>query len=559
MKCNNCGHENRKGAKHCKECGAAHAISVSNLLCPSCGHKNPKGSKFCDECGTDMQTQATTAPPPKTRKQKRPIKEKTTLPQMGDEQEEKKKKRHIKKIWIVLILLAVLVCCGVVVLSAQVDLTGFTEGDEIALPVDGEIDCSELYGRVGAVDNLHSGFMECDISKGTCEIIFDDITGLDLNDYKDIGINFKWGDVLQREADCDGGTKPKRCQFPFGPDTDYVDFYITLGECEEFFATSDGWIELSHKSGVGGVAINGRGRGVGDEEGERGKEAAGEEVDCFDLHDKVREYASLTDFFYNNGNSDSEPVRSWEGISEAEVSDCNFEKQICVKNFGDITSLELDDYGDMEITFHWCSQSESGVWIDSYTGVADCQGTSTDYRCEFPYSPNSDILVFKLKVGECEEEWISGSGNWIEVAEKSAGSAGQSNDCCEIFDVSNVHYSGTPGVIRYLSFDLEFECMPVSAEDEDTIFSGSTFIGADPQDLFWTDVECYYPSDRINVYTCQSTGNVEQKVSWTKAKLSYGECEWESPKFYSPTYIKNAPSSDDGCINLSSDGVTCLD
>ena len=46
--CASCGHENRKEARFCGECGGA---LVSTVVCPGCGGQNPPGQGFCDACG----------------------------------------------------------------------------------------------------------------------------------------------------------------------------------------------------------------------------------------------------------------------------------------------------------------------------------------------------------------------------------------------------------------------------------------------------------------------------------------------------------------------------
>jgi class 3 adenylate cyclase/ribosomal protein L40E len=46
MKCSECAHENRTGAKFCEECGA-HLAQV----CTNCGAQLSPGAKFCPECG----------------------------------------------------------------------------------------------------------------------------------------------------------------------------------------------------------------------------------------------------------------------------------------------------------------------------------------------------------------------------------------------------------------------------------------------------------------------------------------------------------------------------
>jgi len=48
MTCPACGHENREGAKFCRECAASLAAPTS---CPKCGTPSERGQKFCDSCG----------------------------------------------------------------------------------------------------------------------------------------------------------------------------------------------------------------------------------------------------------------------------------------------------------------------------------------------------------------------------------------------------------------------------------------------------------------------------------------------------------------------------
>src|SRR5215831_177802 len=48
MKCTACGHENREGAKFCRECAAPLGNATA---CPKCGTPSEKGQKFCDSCG----------------------------------------------------------------------------------------------------------------------------------------------------------------------------------------------------------------------------------------------------------------------------------------------------------------------------------------------------------------------------------------------------------------------------------------------------------------------------------------------------------------------------
>ncbi len=53
MHCTRCQHDNREGARFCRECGATFSVS-----CPSCGAVVEPGSRFCDNCGSAL-TEAT--------------------------------------------------------------------------------------------------------------------------------------------------------------------------------------------------------------------------------------------------------------------------------------------------------------------------------------------------------------------------------------------------------------------------------------------------------------------------------------------------------------------
>jgi len=57
MQCSECQHDNREGAKFCKNCGAK-----LECLCPSCGNPYDRDSVFCDECGHRLNEGAESAP-----------------------------------------------------------------------------------------------------------------------------------------------------------------------------------------------------------------------------------------------------------------------------------------------------------------------------------------------------------------------------------------------------------------------------------------------------------------------------------------------------------------
>lgn len=59
--CLACGHTNQPGARFCENCGAAleqQADKPTALLCPICGRRNRLGVRFCEECGTNILTEA---------------------------------------------------------------------------------------------------------------------------------------------------------------------------------------------------------------------------------------------------------------------------------------------------------------------------------------------------------------------------------------------------------------------------------------------------------------------------------------------------------------------
>ena len=60
MKCSGCGHENREGAKFCRECAAPLANTTA---CPKCGTPSERGQKFCDSCGHRLNETSHLQPP----------------------------------------------------------------------------------------------------------------------------------------------------------------------------------------------------------------------------------------------------------------------------------------------------------------------------------------------------------------------------------------------------------------------------------------------------------------------------------------------------------------
>jgi class 3 adenylate cyclase/tetratricopeptide (TPR) repeat protein len=58
MQCPQCQHENREGARFCRECGTRF-----DAVCPACGARIEAGSKYCDDCGAPLTGARATAAP----------------------------------------------------------------------------------------------------------------------------------------------------------------------------------------------------------------------------------------------------------------------------------------------------------------------------------------------------------------------------------------------------------------------------------------------------------------------------------------------------------------
>ncbi len=54
IKCPSCGHEVKKGAKFCPECGAKIVVAPTKKFCPNCGKEITGSGKFCPECGAKL-------------------------------------------------------------------------------------------------------------------------------------------------------------------------------------------------------------------------------------------------------------------------------------------------------------------------------------------------------------------------------------------------------------------------------------------------------------------------------------------------------------------------
>lgn len=116
-----------------------------------------------------------------------------------------------------------------------------------------------------------------------------------------------------------------------------------------------------------------------------------------------------------------------------------------------------------------------------------------------------------------------------------------SSDYCTITGVSDVYYEGTPGVTRFLHFDVE--CDQKWLVDPGGCIPGDTFIGEN-FDIHWEDVTFCAESDDLKVLHCVSDSSVGQKVSWTIVRMLKEDCAWNSPKFFTPPLLKEGGKPD---------------
>jgi hypothetical protein len=235
-----------------------------------------------------------------------------------------------------------------------------------------------------------------------------------------------------------------------------------------------------------------------------------DEIDCVELAEKIEEN------------------EAWVG-----TTDCDDDHH-CTVTFQDITRLELDGYQDVDILFDL---------DDGDRQIADCSDGTTPLICNFTSRSDVDVVEYYIRIGGCEEYF--GEFDFTKLGGNPHGQkfnlAPESVDCCEITDVTRVRMEVTNKFI--LKFDVECdEPWPLASGE---CIPGKTYIGAD-QDIFWADVECCLDDSMDDLLHCES-GHVDQKVSWTKVELNNGECEWVSPKFFTPAYQpdKRAPASEE--------------
>ena len=261
MKCSNCGSENRRGIKFCETCGEPLAAK-GGIKCPSCGKKNRAGVNFCEECGADLTAAAVSAP----RSKKIAA---GPAPVVVEVQTEKKKRRSSSLWLLLLLLLMVICCCCFLLLYEQVKTPDFVApvlnplldqvrkvlprlpflprpggnnpadknqdngkgaNDEQQLP-----SCDDLRSQLKAA-NLGQE-TTCSKSSNTC---WTEINGLE--NYTDFTISYRWQGFPKAYVNCENNGAKLTCSFPYNSESDRVDYYISIGNCEENLGYSDGWL-----------------------------------------------------------------------------------------------------------------------------------------------------------------------------------------------------------------------------------------------------------------------------------------------------------------------------
>lgn len=166
-----------------------------------------------------------------------------------------------------------------------------------------------------------------------------------------------------------------------------------------------------------------------------------------------------------------------------------------------------------------------------------CTKIGDSYKCFIDHTGMKDLVSLWFTIKGCESVGYT-FPLWEEEKEKQQFQlAEEPVECCEIVEVTGVRYDSIPGVKRILQLSPICDAdWPVSPGE---CIPGETFIGED-HDIFWADVTCCAESDDLAVLDCESDYSVEQKVSWTVVRMEHEECEWESPRFYSPAYYQES-------------------
>ena len=582
MKCKKCGHVNRKGAKHCKECGELLAATAS-LVCPSCGKKVQKTAKFCDDCGTELTASAPPAVKPRL------LREEQSTPPPVVVSTHESKKRRLNPLWLILPLLVVICCCGLMLLfqgrvpgfaapyvdpiinpiNEQVErvLPGLSDilqpredscdelrnaypvcfedakpediiagpkpverEDQDKQPVDQGEECNDFANRVAGVEDLYKGGIDnCEGPPWTCEYVFEDITGLDLDDYNDLGINYQWGDGPLREATCVGAPDNFRCRFQIEPDIDGVVFYITLGKCEEYLSSWNDWVEPAKEEDI-----------IAAQEQEK------EEDDISELKECKLEFsdANCGNFYYNILDN---MFDNWQ----PDVV-CDFDKK-CELNGDNIAPYlagqESDFIDCIEIYYSWESEEEGTK--------ADCYSHPTDFRCQFPFEPDKDLRSIGIGLSGCSTYHVASIP--LEEIEfdkqlQEENLAPQSSDSCPAPDnITFMNFAVEDG--GWYSFDLINE-LPW----EQDIFYGDLYKG---DGELWHKYECTIDENdnkRMDCGSAPGESNLGTAAGWGYLMFdpdvfgSSCSTELKVPANYGTVAAPEPPSEDEGCL-LFSEGI----
>lgn len=527
MKCNNCGHSNRRGVKFCEECGELLKVKV-NLTCPSCGFKNRKGVKFCEDCGADLTAPATPAPavtkPPKkivrrlTEEQSAPPAAHQTAPPVIVEVRQEKKRR-LNPLWLLILLLLLLTCCFGLLLTETVEVPEFAapyvkpyledmreafpdiiddfkpggiiaapkpdgRDDQGKQPVDQGDECNDFANRKAGVEDLYKGGIDnCEGPPWTCEYVFEDITGLDLDDYNDLGINYQWGDGPLREATCVGAPDNFRCRFQIEPDIDDVDFYITLGVCEEYLSSWNDWVEPEKEE---------------------------EEFNCEEIKKRVEELPYSTD-----------------------KVNCYPSDDFCIWFPADLSDLGLDNIEDLKVIIKDGSRQVE----------ANCKGDAKEWNCRYLPELESPTVIFKYK--DCDEviycAFLPEYEDMCKAPQtKPLFLAPASDDCPAPSDITFKNFNVEIG--GWYSFDLINE-----SPWEQDIFYGDLYKG---NGEYWHKYECTIDLENDKRMDCGSApGETELGTAVGTGYITFdsgvfGCAELEVPADYGTVAAPAAASPD---------------
>lgn len=263
MKCKQCGFDNRVGVKFCENCGES-LVEKKGIFCQNCGHKNRPGVSYCEECGAALSAEMTPAFA-------------AAMPAGGAVPnvvvvEQPGKKKLVNLLWLVILLLLLLItCCCLLLLYERIELPEAIRPivgpvinkvrEALPLPaIPGGQDGGEVViedqaagnekGKPSTCEDFRTQLKTADLGADTMcfntrDECYVDIENIDF--YNGLEIDIQWQGSDRQQASCkqmiDANDGFIRCTFPRVKNSDRVDYWILLDECEEDLGFSDGWLE----------------------------------------------------------------------------------------------------------------------------------------------------------------------------------------------------------------------------------------------------------------------------------------------------------------------------